>query len=188
MMDVIIGLVVFSVIGAAIGQLLFIQMRASTKIKFYGEGYAFAREGAELVQALLDTNRLRFPGNPEECWDTLDAANASVCASSAHLNSGSTYVVDQNTTDASEWGTITMTEPSPTSNTVLYEHTVSGKTLVNHTAAAGVATVFHRTVTIEKMQTFQPDDTLVAISTVTWELFGQTQSAAFSMKFYNSLL
>lgn len=190
MMDVIIGLVVFSVISAAIGQLLFIQMRASTKIKFYGEGYALAREGAELVQALLDTNRLRFPGNPEACWDTLDAANASACALSTRLIDAS-YIIDRNTTQADEWGTITMTESPSSTDTLLYEHSVNATTLINHNATAGTATAFRRTVTIEKSTTFPAsptNDTLVVTSTVTWELFGQTQSATFSMTFYNSLL
>lgn len=187
MMDVIIGLVVFSVISAAIGQLLFIQMRASAKIKFYGEGYALAREGAELIQALLDTNRLRFPGNPEACWDTLDATNASACVLSTRLTNAS-YIIDRNTTQADEWGTIIMTKSPSATDTLLYEHTMNGTTLINHIATAGIATAFRRTVTIEKSTTFQLHDTLVATSTVTWELFGQTQSATFSMTFYNSLL
>lgn len=186
--EVIIALTVISIVAAGVSVLLHIQMRGSTRIKYRTETYVLAREGAELVKNLLETNALRFPGNLEDCWDTIDATSAQTCAASTKLTNGTSYRVDEEMSDNTRWGEINALSITSSTDTLLYEHVIAGNSVYNHQAAGGTATPFHRTVMIEKSQTFatsSSDDTLVVTSTVTWELFGQTQSTEFSLTRFN---
>lgn len=50
-----------------------------------------AMEGFEALRNLRDTNYLLFASNPDECWDTLDATDATTCSSATHITNGYNY-------------------------------------------------------------------------------------------------
>ncbi len=50
-----------------------------------------AMEGFEALRNLRDTNYLLFASDPDECWDTLDATDATTCSSATHITDGYSY-------------------------------------------------------------------------------------------------
>ncbi len=186
---VIIAFTVIAIVSTGVAILLHTQLRGSTKIKYYSEAYALAREGAELIQNLLDTNALRFSGNLEECWDTIDATSAENCATSLRLTDGTSYTLAQEIIDNTRWGELNVILVAASTDTLLYERALGSITIYTHQSSGGTPTKFSRTIAIQKSQTFPAsasDDAMVATSVVTWELFGQNLSAQFSLKLYNN--
>ncbi len=162
-----------------------------------------AQEGVAAVEVLRDTNWLRFPGNRDECWDTLDATMATDCATiSTKLATvgdadGETYVVyrELGTTDElMTWGFVNLTgfttPAEATATQTVRQYTIGGEIFFSH-ALGGNASLpstptpgnFQRTVTV-----IEPDaDTMEVTSTVTWTSRGQSHSVNFSSEFYNFL-
>lgn len=155
-----------------------------------------AQEGAAAVETLRNTNWLRFPGNRDECWDTLDASSETGCATSAKLANGATYVVYRELRNSAElmtWGFSNVagftTAPTPEEAQTLREYTVGGQPFLSHAlggnamlASTPVAGNYRRTVTVAKSP-----NTIEVTATVTWTSRGQDHTVNFSSEFYNFL-
>ena len=52
-------------------------------------------EAVEAVRNLRDSNLLSMSSDPDECWDTLDGTDASLCATATHISPGD-YALSRN--------------------------------------------------------------------------------------------
>jgi hypothetical protein len=53
-------------------------------------------EAVEAVRNLRDSNLLSMSSDPDECWDTLDGTDASLCATATHISPGISYALSRN--------------------------------------------------------------------------------------------
>lgn len=173
--EVLIALTVMSVGAGGAATLVVTAIRANVQGEERIVAYNFAREGVEAIRNVRDTNWLRFPGNHSECWDTLNAVNSTDCATSTKLGEN-TYLVSLETDPATnalfKWQ-VTQEDPA-SADELLYENTLGSGILYTHDAG-GVATPYHRTVTITQKTT----TSLVVSSKVWWDSRGKTLSVTF---------
>lgn len=191
--EAVIAVVVLGIAAKGIFDLLFIAIRANDLSQERLVAYSLAQEGATAVEVLIDTNALRFPGNLDECWDTLNATNATDCATSAKIADadGSTYAVYRNVGNANRWMAWEFFENPSTSEQLLYEYIIGGENLWtphlgDNTSftPAPTLTPYRRTVTVEQETTLTTNDTLSVISTMSWEWHGQSKSVSSMRKLY----
>lgn len=180
--EVLIAMTVLAVGGGGAATLV------NTSIRATGEGearivaYNIAREGVEAVRNVRDTNWIRFPGEKEECWDTLDATDSTLCALSTKINRtapNNVYLVTLETDETSgalfKWLMIEDDSGNP-NDELLYEIPIGTETLYTHDST-GTPTEYRRTVTIE--DSTGPTDSMKVTSTVTWDYKGQTKEVMF---------
>ncbi len=154
-----------------------------------------AQEAVAAVEILRDTNWLRFPGNREACWDTLDAATATECGtpSATVLENDGVYVPYRDLTDSSAlmaWkfsGGVAPATPTATDQ-ALYQYEIAGQPFWNSSLGvyppstlAGTPTPYSRALSITDKTALE----MTVTATVTWESRNQPHSVNFSTKLYN---
>ena len=83
-----------------------------------------AMEGFEALRNLRDTNYLLFASDPDECWDTINATDATTCSSVTHITNGYSYYLTRtfNTTDTMfKWRLNRLTSTSTQGYLSLYD-------------------------------------------------------------------
>ena len=86
--EVILAFTVLAIVMTAAAVSIGDAYRKQRIVREENQAAALADEGAMAIRILRDTNWLRFPGNREGCWDTLDAPNATECSTSNALADG----------------------------------------------------------------------------------------------------
>ncbi len=159
-----------------------------------------ATESLEAVKNIIDTNSLNFANNTDECWDTLDGSDSSLCASADHIASGINYALYRNFEPYSgvlfEWSLIPVTSDentvslyvytpnSGTNSTLLYAQNDIAPHL-GLISVAGKESAFKRTISSESDSAF-PDDIWKATAKIEWEEKTGTKSISLTRAITNS--
>lgn len=195
--EAVIAVVVLVIAASGIFDLLFMAIRANDLSQERLVAYSLAQEGTIAVEVLVDSNALRFPGNLDDCWDTLTAINANDCVASLKVAAtdadGSTYAVYRNVGNVERRFAWEFLENPSLTEQPLYEFALNGKALWTPSLGdntsftpAPTPTPYRRTVTVQLETTLTADDTLNVISTVSWEWHSQTKSVSSRRKIYKN--
>jgi type II secretory pathway pseudopilin PulG len=193
--EVIIALTVFSLASTAIAKMVVISVNATSEGEERLVAYNLAREGVELVRNLRDTNWLRFPGNHEECWDTLNATDAAKCGTSKKLDNKGKYTVGVELTDTTKLMSLRIKNmaENPNPDDYLYAfplETDPDMKLYTNDSSGGkeTKTIYRRYIEVEKAKdnlSETSDNILTIHSTVLWEWKGQGKKIVFSSRLKN---
>ena len=198
--EVIIAITVLSLGTGSATILVLTSVNATVSGENRLVAYNLAREGVEAVRNIRDTNWLRFPGDRDQCWDTYNLVNPTLCAITVNkLGGPNPFIVSPDFTTPNAYFTWNISATSTPADWKLYTIDINGVddpsnpptlggTFYTHggLSAGAIESPFSRTITIVKTSgsSTVPARMLVT-ATVSWEERGVPRSVVFKDQLIN---
>ena len=191
--EVIIAITVLSLGTGSATILVLTSVNATVSGENRLVAYNLAREGVEAVRNIRDTNWLRFPGDRDQCWDTYNLVNPTLCAITVNkLRGPDPFIVSPDFTTSNAYFTWNISATSAPADWKLYtidiNSTDPGGTFYTHDSlfTGAIESPFSRTITIVKTpgSSTVPARMLVT-ATVSWEERGVPRSVVFKDQLIN---
>lgn len=188
LIEITIAIIIIVVITASLTLLMRVSAQENGDIEKKLIALNLAEEGLAALENIRDTNYLRFPSDPDNCWNKLNVTDVSECSNgtAGEITDGETYYLDQSFFEDPlfEWRLKKFTDPTAHGVLDLYTIDLDGdreedtqlyiQTGVNLTGfSVERSDAFRRQIDIE----YDGGGYYIATVTVTWDDQGTRKSA-----------